>query len=294
MYVITGATGNTGKVIAEKLLAQGKKVRVIGRSDARLKPLVAQGAEAFVGDVEEAGAMTRAFTGAQAVYMLIPPNYTGENMRGYQNRVGEVYAEATVNARVPYIVNLSSVGAHLSEKAGPINGLHDHEQRLNKLNGVQILHLRPTSFMENLFGNIGLIKKMGIHGTPLRGDLSITMIATKDIAAEAAERLLRLDFSGKSVKELLGERDLTMAEVTRILGKAIGKPELPYVQFPYDDAEKAIIGIGFSPDVARNFIEMYRSMNEGVIRPTEKRSAKNTTPTSIEQFAVIFAAAYNG
>ncbi|MFY9268691.1 MAG: NAD(P)H-binding protein [Candidatus Manganitrophaceae bacterium] len=294
MYVITGATGNTGKVIAEKLLTQGKKVRVIGRSDARLKSLVAQGAEGFVGDVEEAGAMTRAFTGAQAVYMLIPPNYTGENMRGYQNRVGEVYAEATVNARVPYIVNLSSVGAHLSEKAGPINGLHDHEQRLNKLNGVHILHLRPTSFMENLFGNIGLIKKMGIHGTPLRGDLSITMIATKDIAAEAAERLLRLDFSGKSVKELLGERDLTMAEVTRILGKAIGKPELPYVQFPYDDAEKAIIGIGFSADVARNFIEMYRSMNEGVIRPTEKRSAKNTTPTSIEQFAVIFAAAYNG
>lgn len=137
-----------------------------------------------------------------------------------------------------------------------------------------------------------MIKTVGINGTPIRADLTIPMIATRDIAAEAAERLLRLDFKGKSVKELLGPREATMAEVTAILGRAIGKPSLPYVQFPYEDAEKAMIGMELSPDVARSFIEMYRAFNDEIIEPVEPRSAKNTTPTSFETFAEEFAAIY--
>ena len=294
MYIITGATGNTGKAIAEALLAKGKKVRVIGRSADRLKTLADKGAEPFIGDVQDAAAMTRAFTGAKAVYTLIPPDYSAQNMRAYQNRVSEAFTHAIGAARVPFVVNMSSVGANLSEKVGPVNGLHDHEERLNKLKDVHVLNLRPTYFMENLLWNIETIKKMGILGTPLKGDLPMTMIATRDIAAEAAERLLKLDFSGKSTKELLGERDLTLTEVTRIIGKAIGKPDLSYVQFPYDDAEKAMTGMGLSADTARNFIEMNRSLNERIMRPMEKRSASNTTPTSIEQFAQTFAAIYKG
>lgn len=294
MYAITAATGNTGRAIAEALLSKGKKVRVIGRDAARLKPLVDKGAEAFVGDVKDADAMTRAFTGAKAIYTLIPPDYAAPNMRAYQNKVSEAIAAAIVNARVRYVVDLSSIGANLSEKAGPINGLHDNEERLNQLKDVDVLHLRPASFMENLFLNISVIKTMGILGTPLKGDLPIPMIVTRDIASEAAQRLLSLDFTGKTTKELLGQRDLTMVEATRVIGKAIGKPDLPYVQFPYDDAEKAMVGMGLAPDTARNFIEMYRSFNDGALRPTEKRAATNTTPTSIEEFAQVFAAAYKG
>lgn len=292
MYVIAGATGHTGSAIVEKLLAEGKQVLAVARSAAHLQPLAAKGAEPFVGSVEDPQAMARAFSGAEAVYTLVPPHPAASDFRAYQNRVGEALAAAIETARVPHVVNLSSVGAHLSEKVGPIAGLYDVEQRFNRLEGTNVLHLRPTYFMENFLINIPMIKTMGINGTPMKPDVAIPMIATRDIAAEAADRLLRLDFKGKSVKELLGPRDLTMTEATAILGKAIGKEPLPYVQFPYDDAEKAMIGMGLSPDVARGYIEMYRAFNDGLIKPTEKRSAKNTTPTSFEKFAEEFAAIY--
>lgn len=292
MYVITGATGHTGRPIVEKLLAEGKQVRAVARSAEHLKPLAAKGAEPFVGSLEDLEAMARAFSGAEAVYTLVPTPLTAPDVRASQNRIGEALATAIAKARVPFVVNLSSVGAQLSEKVGPVTGLHDVEQRLNRLEGVNVLHLRPAFFMENLMMNIPMIKNMGINGTPMKGDVVTPMIATKDIAAEAAERLLRLDFKGKSVKDLLGPRELTMTEATAILGREIGKPSLPYVQFPYEDAEKAMIGMGLSPDVARGYIEMYRAFNDGIMKPTEQRSAKNTTPTSFEAFAEEFAAVY--
>jgi len=292
MYVITGATGHTGRRIAEALLEERMQVRVVGRSMERLKGLAARGAEPCVAALDDVAAMTRALQGARAGYLMIPPSYGEPDFRGYQNRVGQALAEAVAAARVSHVVNLSSVGAHLAEGAGPINGLHDQEQRLNRLAGVHVLHLRPASFMENVLFNINLIKQAGINGTPLRADLAIPMITTQDIAAVAARRLLALDFSGKTTQELLGPREISMAEATRIMGMAIGKPDLSYVQFPYEQAEQAMIGTGMSPNVARAFIEMYRAFNDGLLRPTEPRSAANTTPTSFDAFAKTFAAAY--
>src|SRR3989338_3021085 len=106
MYAITGATGNTGRRITEMLLSQGKKIRVIGRDAVRLKPLVDKGAEAFTGSLDDAAAMTRAFTGAKAVYAMIPPNPITKNLRAYQNQIGEALATAIAKARVPFVVNL--------------------------------------------------------------------------------------------------------------------------------------------------------------------------------------------
>ena len=292
MYVVTGATGNTGRVIAEALLAKGKKVRAIGRNAEHLQSLVGKGAEAFVGSVSDDSAVVRAFQGAEAVYVLIPPNYAVENFRAYQNEVAKVYASAIRQAGIPYVINLSSVGAHLSQGAGPISGLYDVEQQLNQLQGVNVVHLRPGYFMENFFFSLDLIRNQNINGSPLRGDLPIPMIATRDIAEVAAQLLLNLDFSSHSTRELLGQRDVSMQEATRIIGKAIGKDELAYVQFPYEQAEQAMVAMGFSRDVARSLNEMDRGLNEERVRPLEKRSAANTTPTSFEQFAESFAAVY--
>ena len=166
MYVVIGATGNTGRAVAETLLASGKKVRVVGRSAERLKPLIKKGAEPFVGSVDDPSAMARAFQGAKAVYAMVPPNYTAENPRADQNKIGDALARALAEARVTHVVNLSSLGAHLSNGAGPISGLHDVEKRLSTLSGAHIVHLRPAYFMENFLLNIPLIKGQGDQREP--------------------------------------------------------------------------------------------------------------------------------
>ena len=292
MYVITGATGNTGGLIAESLLAKGNKVRVIGRKTERLRHLVDKGAEAFIGSVSDSAAMIEAFKGAQAVYLMTPPNYTAENPRDYQNSVGKAYADAIRRTGVAYAVNLSSIGAYLSEKAGPISGLHDVERQLNQLSGLNIVHLRAAYFMENFLSNINLIKTQNAIGSPLRKDLKIPMIDAWDIGEFAAKLLLRLDFSGQSTRELLGPAYISMEEAARIIGKAIGKENLNYLQFTYEQAEQAMTAGGFSQAVARSISEMCRAFNEGRVQLLEQRSKENTTTTSFEKFADCFAAMY--
>src|SRR4051794_20107358 len=111
LYAITGATGNIGSKIAQSLLKEGKKVRVIGRTADRLKPFTDKGAEAFIGSVDDAEAMTRAFTGATAIFAMIPPNVTSPNVRADQNKVSEALAAGISRSGVKYVVNLSSIGA---------------------------------------------------------------------------------------------------------------------------------------------------------------------------------------
>ncbi|MCP4155214.1 MAG: SDR family NAD(P)-dependent oxidoreductase [bacterium] len=293
MYVITGATGNIGRRIAESLLEKGKSVRVVGRSAEKLQGLVDKGALPFVGDMEDTAFLAGAFKGAKAAFCMIPPNKVSEDVRGFQNRIGQATYDALAGSGVAHVVNLSSQGAHLAEKTGPILGLHDQEERLNKLEGIHILHLRPTYFMENVLAGLDLIKHRGIYGSPLRADLSFPIIATQDIAAAAAQYLLALDFTGKSIQELLGAGDVTMKEITRALGTAIGKPDLPYVEFSYEDSKKAMMGMGLSENVADALVEMNRSINEGVGIFTTDRYRENTTETTIEEFAKSFASIYN-
>ena len=289
MIVITGATGKTGSAVAEALIAKGQKVRVIGRDAAKLKGFTAKGAEAAVGDLGDRAFLTKTFKGADAVYVLIPPNLGVADFRAYQKQIGEIIVAAIKGSGVKYVVNLSSQGAHLPDRTGPIVGLHDQEERLNRLDGVNVLHLRPTYFMENLLMNIDLIKKMNIMGSAVRGNVKFAMIATKDIGVYASERLMKRDFSGKSVRDLLGQRDLSLDEAAAVIGKKLGKPDLKYVAFPYDDAEKGMVSMGLTPDMSRLYIEMSKALNDGLFAVNIPRTKENTTPTSIEEFADVFA-----
>jgi uncharacterized protein YbjT (DUF2867 family) len=249
-YVILGASGSTGSIIARTLLSKGKKVRVVGRDAQRLQYFVRQGAEEFTGDVSDAAALTKAFTGARAAYLLLPPITSREN----QERESDAIAQAVTESGLPYAVYLSSYGAHVPEGTGPVTGLHSSEP-----------------------------------------DLKLPVIATRDVGNYAAQRLLELDFSGKQTRELLGERDLSMAEATTIIARGIGKPDLRYEQFSYDQVQQVLEQMGMTPKKAAVYIEMFKAINASVLAAQEPRSRENTTPTSFEQFVQdVFAPAYHG
>jgi|HubBroStandDraft_6_1064221.scaffolds.fasta_scaffold00755_9 uncharacterized protein YbjT (DUF2867 family) len=291
MNVILGASGNTGSIIADFLLSKGQKVRVMGRDLARLQRFVRKGAEAFAAEITDAAPLSKAFGGARAAYLLLPPITSRED----QERQSDAIAKAVKESGLRYAVYLSSYGAHVPEGTGPVAGLHSSEQKLNAINDLNVLHLRAAYFMENSLAAIDMLRGMGMFGHALLPDLKLPMIATQDVGDYAAQRLLNLDFSGKQTRELLGERDLTMTEATAVIARGIGKPDLRYEQFSYDQVQQVLTQAGFSPKKAAVYIEMFQSINSGLLAAQEPRSPQNSTPTSFEKFVRdVFAPAYHG
>ncbi|MDX2305523.1 MAG: NmrA family NAD(P)-binding protein [Microscillaceae bacterium] len=293
MYVITGATGNTGLRISEALLKAGKTVKVVSRDEKRLKPLIDQGAIPAVGELEDADFLTKAFEGATAVYALIPPKWDlTEPWRNYQRRVGQALTTAIEKNAVPYVVVLSSNGAQLPEGAGPVTGLYEFEQMLKAVPGLNIMNLRAGFFMQNLYANIGMIKQLGFFGYSLKADVKIPFVHTNDIADVAIKHLLALDFEGFNYVFVPGERDLSMPEAAKVLGEAIAKPDLHYVAFSESDAKAGMLQAGIPETIADGYVELFNCLNNSEYLNDFVRTPENSTPTSIEDFAKEFAAAY--
>jgi uncharacterized protein YbjT (DUF2867 family) len=293
MYVITGATGHTGSVIAKKLLAQGKKVRVVGRNTERLSSLVSLGAEPFVADVSNKEAIAGVFSGAEAAYVMVPPDLANPDYAAYQEKVTEAIASAIEKGMPGHVVVLSSFGADKPDKTGPIAGLHRMEEGLKRISGLNALYVRAGYFMENTLAQAVAIQQMGATAGPLNPDLGIPMIAARDIGTFAADELLSLKFRGHQAQELLGQRDICMTEVTAVIGRAIGKPELRYRQISYDQFRGFLVQMGTSQRTADMVVEMAEAQNSGYVRALEARSQRNTTPTSYEDFvAADFVPAY--
>ncbi|HMD20168.1 MAG TPA: NmrA family NAD(P)-binding protein [Alloacidobacterium sp.] len=291
IYVILGASGNTGSVVADFLLSKGEKVRVVGRDAGRLQRFVDKGAETFTADLSDAAAITKAFSGARAAYLLLPPVKSRES----QARESDAIAKAVKESGLRYAVHLSSYGAQVPENTGPLVGLHASEEKLSAISGLNVLHLRAGYFMENNLAAIGMIHGMGLVGNALLPDVKLPMIATRDVGDYAAQRLLHLDFSGKQTRELLGERDLSMTEVTAVIARGIGKPDLRYQQLSYDQVQQALTDLGVPSKGAALYVEMYKAINEKVVVALEPRSPENTTSTSFESFVQdVFVAAYRG
>src|SRR5260221_3654689 len=183
VHVILGASGNTGSIIVDSLLSKGKKVRVVGRELGRLHRFARQGAEAFRAYVSGAAALTKAFSGARAAYLMSPPPESQED----QERESDAIAKAVTESGLRYAVHLSSCGAQVPEGTGPIAGLHSSEQKLNAISGLNVLHLRAAYFMENNLVAMGMIHAMGIFGNALLPDLKLPMAAIRDVGAYAAQ-----------------------------------------------------------------------------------------------------------
>lgn len=294
MYVLLGANGNISSKIARILLAQGNPVRVVGRSATRIEPLARLGAEPAVGDVADSAFLTEALRGARAVFAMVPPSYAATQPLAESARMGEAIANAIVAAGVKRVVNLSSIGAHLATGTGPIVGLHAQEARLNQIEGVSILHLRPGYFFENHLNAIGVIKAHGIYSDMIAAHTPVPSIATADIAVVAA-RALALPHAGadKQVLHLRSAELYTPKRAAAILGQAIGIADLEYARADPAQAKAGMVQHGISPAMADLFEEMANAMGrpefaaEMIAGPTE------ITPTRLEQFAPSFKAAFD-
>jgi uncharacterized protein YbjT (DUF2867 family) len=291
MICIFGASGNTGGAAAAHLLKSGKKVRVVGRQRGKLAALAKAGAESCVGDIENAGFVREALTGAEGAYVLIPPNMATDDFRAYQARVVDALVGGVEAAGVRHVALLSSLGAHHTAGTGPIVAVHQFEERLKKIPGLNAVFVRAGFFMDNVFMGMGSIKAQGIYTGAMPAEAAVPMIASSDIGTYAGTRLERLDFSGTSAVHLIGPKAVTQTELVTTLGQAIGKP-LRYVQVSLADVEQGMIQGGLKPSLVSVFLEMYQGAGKGLVAP-EVGGVVVTMPTTFETFAKqVFAPAY--
>lgn len=292
-YVITGSLGHTGKPITETLVKAGHQVTVVTSSAEKVAVIEALGAKAAVGSVEDAEFVKQAFAGADAAYLLIPAKWGVTGWRDYQNQVIDNYVEAIKANEIQYVVLLSSVGAHLGEGVGPVDGLYDAEHKLSTVPGLNAIFLRPPYFMYNLLSMIGMVKGMGIIGSNF-GDDTIALAHTNDIAEAALSDLLQLGFTGQRVRYIASD-ERTGAEIAHVLGEAVGKPELPWVVFSDEQNTQGLLQAGLNEEMATEYTKLGQSMRNGTMQADYMANRPATFGNvKLEDFArTEFAAAFN-
>lgn len=289
---ITGSLGNISKPLAELLINNGHEVTIISSDPKKINNIEALGAKAAIGSVSDVAFLTNAFKGAAAIYTMVPPNWTVSNYRQYIRETGNNLREAIIAAGVKKVVNLSSIGAHLSEGTGPIAGMHDVEQTLNTLDGVAIKHLRAGFFYINYFFDIATIRNMGVMGSNYGSNAKMVLVHPQDIAIAAAQEL-QGNFTGKSYRYVVSE-ERTVADIVSVLGTAINKPGLPWVQFSNEETYTGMTAAGMSAAIASTYVEMGTAINSGVLfEDFEAHQPQVWGQIKLNHFAHEFAAVYH-
>jgi uncharacterized protein YbjT (DUF2867 family) len=289
-FIITGSTGNISKPLSTLLIEAGNEVSIITSNKEKTNEIEGLGAKALVGSVEDADFLTEAFQGADAVYTMIPPNMESANWQAFIYGVGDNYAKAIKAAGIKKAVNLSSIGAHLPQGGGLTSLYYHVEQELNKLDNAAIVHLRPGSFYYNFFGNIDMIKHMGVIGNNYTADI-LPLTHPKDIATAAFEELSALNFTAKRVRYVVSD-ELSTDEIAKTLGEAIGKPGLQWVKFADGDVLNGMLQAGLTPDVAEKLVEMGQGVQNGNGLADYFQHKPMLSPNKFKAFAQEFAAAY--
>lgn len=292
-YVLTGSIGHISKPVAEKLIAAGHQVSIITSNKNNTSAIKALGATALTGSVEDAIFLQNAFAGADAVYLMIPPNWGVTNWLAYQKQVAHYYIDAIKANGIKKVVMLSSMGAHMINGAGPVDGLAYLEQQLNAMPGVDALYLRPSYFYYNLFSMIPLIKQAGIMGSNQPASHNLVLTHTSDIAVVAAEALLSLSFTGKSVRYIASD-EKTWAEITEALGNAIGKTNLPWVEFTDEQSMEGMLKAGLPNTFAEGYTAMGKALRSGEMEADYwKNRSGQLGNVKLNDFVKEFAVAYN-
>lgn len=274
---VTTPTGHVGGAVARTLLDGGAEVVLPVRNPEKVRALAERGAKVVPGDMEDGSFMARACVGADALFFVTPSNYKEEDLRASQNRIGRAAAEAIRASGVPRVVNLSSLGAQHTSGTGPVLGLRDVEGHLNDTS-AEVLHLRSAFFMENFLLSLASIRDSGSIFMPMEGSTRFAMIASKDVAREAAVRLLDPKWRGHPVVELLGPADPSLDEAAGAISEGLGR-SVKLVTVGEDAARAAIRGLGASQNAADALLEMYQAIEGGRLAPQDPSRARRTSTT---------------
>jgi len=282
VIAVMGAAGNVGSKVADGLLEAGEEVRALQHA-RDLTDLKRRGAEVVSGDAMSVDDLREFFDGAVAALVLLPENMADRSFAENRKVMSLVIRDALRASGVGHVVALSTVGAALADAPGPPGGLHGFERDLAELE-TNVLVLRSAAYMDYLLAAVPMIQAQKVNGSAVDADVRFPMVATQDVAREAAARLRRCDFSGHEVKLLLGPEDVTMAEATKAIGARLGMPDLPYVEFPPDGVKGSLVGAGMSEEVAGLLVDMQLALNERRYFEGVRRTPESTTPTRLEDF----------
>ncbi len=262
MFVVVGATGNTGSAVVETLLNKKQAVRIVVRSADKGVAWKAKGADVAVASLDDVSALAQAFAGATGVYLMVPPNYGATAWLSDQQARMDRAAEAVAKSGVSHVVYLSSIGGQLPSGTGPIRAVHYGEGRL-KGAVKHLTILRPPSFMENWAPVIGVVKAQGILPTFVAPQVKIPTISTRDIGRIGAEHLLS-GGQGRTVVELAGPEEYSADQAAEALSTILGKKVVTQ-HAPLSAVVATYKSFGFSDEAAKLFEEMYTGFSKGVI-----------------------------
>jgi uncharacterized protein YbjT (DUF2867 family) len=291
-YVLTGSLGHISKLVTQQLIQQGHSVTLISSKAENAQAIEQLGALPAIGNVEDQNFLDTHFAGADAVYLMIPPNFAVTNWLAYQQKVADNYVQAVKHHGIKKVVLLSSIGAHMKQGAGPVDGLAYLEDVFNELDGVDVLALRPSYFYYNLFSMVGLIKHAGIMGGTQSAEHEMVLTHTNDIAQVAVEKLSQLDFVGKTVQYIASDVK-TWGQITEVLSAAIDKPGLPWVEFTDEQSLQGMLQAGLSPVIAEGYVQMGQAIRSGEMEADYKKNPPaQLGKIKLEDFSKEFAAVY--
>lgn len=293
---LAGSLGHIGRPLTQELVQKGHSVTVISSNAERQKDIEAMGATAAIGSLEDVGFITSAFTGADAVFCMVPPaNYFDHSLDlpGYYQRLGNNYAQAIAQTGVKKVVNLSTIGGNMDKGNGLLLGGHHVESILNELSSdIAITHIRPTEFYYNLLPQVHSAKENGFIASNIGGKIVNAWVSPTDIASVIAEEITS-PLAGRKVRYVASD-ELTYNELAAILGEAIGNPDLKWVTITDEQMQDGLEAAGMQPAIAAGLTEMCASINSGLLyehynqhKPTVMGKVK------MKDFAKDFAEAYN-
>lgn len=288
--IVTGSLGHISLPLTKQLVQNGHSVTVITSKSDKQKDIEALGAIAAIGSIEDVDFLTKTFADADAVYCMTPPNFYEADQVAYYTRIANSYAKAITNAAVKRVVYLSSYGAHLEKGTGFIVGSHRGENILNELQGVNVTHVRPGFFYYNLLNFIPMIKVANIIGANYGGNDVLAMVAPEDIAVAVAEELAA---SASNKIRYVASDERSCNEVAGILGKAIDKPELPWLTFTDEQMHKGLEDNGVPAHIAANLVELGAASHSGILKEDFDKHKPVFGKVKIENFAQEFAAAFS-